>query len=294
MKPVRMSEPSKDAARPRARHADPARHYLHATLAWTLLLYAVLALALAGVLAPVWLVPVVPLVYVRLALALHELMHLRGAGRVPAFHRLAMIFDTPFGLGYREHRAVHLAHHRHGASPDDPEWFQIAGSHAQALMQALIVPERSAWRWIARHGLSRALALQGGLRLLAFVAVAALNPPVFLAYWLVLRLSIGCSGFIFHHLLHQRDGQHGTFALPAPRWLVAIGRRVFGHEPIQILLRHREHHLWPGLRVWELPELPPAYVLPTRSVALKAGPGMNPNTPPAPAFGAVPRLETSP
>ncbi len=267
---------------------DPGRHYLRATLFWTLLLYAVLALALAGWLAPLWLLPVVPLVYVRLALALHELMHLRGAGRVPGFHRLAMIFDTPFGLGYREHRAIHLAHHRHGASPEDPEWFQIAGSHLHALGQALIVPERSAWRWIARHGLSRTLARQAALRTLAFVAVAALNPPVFLAYWLVLRLAIGASGFIFHHLLHQRGGQHGTYTLPAPAWLVAIGRRVFGQEPIQILLRHREHHLWPGLRVWELPELPPAYVLPTRAAAVP------PSTRPAPTYGAVPRLEPFP
>ncbi|MGY0197172.1 fatty acid desaturase [Leptothrix sp. BB-4] len=251
----------------RARVDDPARHYLRATLGWTLALYAVLALALTGWLAPVWLLPAVPLVYVRLALALHELMHLRGAGRVPAFHRLAMIFDTPFGLGYREHRAIHLAHHRHNAGPDDPEWFQIAGGHVRALLQAMVVPERSAWRWIARHGLSRPLARQAALRSVAFVAVAALNPPVFLAYWLVLRLSIGVSGFIFHHLLHQRDGRHGTYALPAPRWLVTLGRQVFGHEPMQILLRHREHHLWPGLRVWELPELPPAYVLPCRAAA---------------------------
>jgi len=248
----------------RARIDDPARHYLRATLGWTLALYAVLALALAGWIAPAWLLPAVPLVYVRLALALHELMHLRGAAQVPGFHRLAMILDTPFGLGYREHRAIHLAHHRHNAGPGDPEWFQIAGNHLQALLQALVVPERSAWRWIARHGLGRRLVRQAGFRCFVFVAVAALNPPVFLTYWLVLRLSIGVSGFIFHHLLHQRSGLHGTYTLPAPRWLVGLGRLVFGAEPMQILLRHREHHLWPGLRVWELPELPPSYVLPVR------------------------------
>lgn len=248
-------------AAPTATLADD-RRYLRATLVWTLALYALLGAALVGVLPVFWLVPAVPVVYVRLALALHELMHLRSAAQVPAFHRLAMIFDTPFGLGYREHRLIHLQHHRSPAGADDPELFQIEGSAARALLGALLVPERSLLRWLRRHGAGRTLRREGALRCVLFVALAAASPMVFAVYWLTLRLSIGAAGFVFHHLLHQRAGRLGTFALPGPTALHAVGRQLFGDEPMLILQRHRAHHLWPHLRVRELPELPAGLVLP--------------------------------
>lgn len=238
------------------------RRYLRATLGWTLALYGALAGAMADLLPPAWLLLVVPLVYVRLSLALHELMHLRAAIRVPVFHRLAMILDTPFGLGYREHRVVHLRHHRSSAGHDDPELYQIAGSHGRALVGALLVPERSMVTWLRRHGLSRSLLRESALRGAVFITVAAIDPAVFLVYWLTLRISIGGAGFVFHHLLHQRDGRLGTFALPAPPALLAAGRQLFGEEPMLILQRHRAHHLWPALPVRELPELPPGFELP--------------------------------
>ncbi len=236
--------------------------YLRATVGWTLLLYAALALAVADVLAAGWLLAVVPLVYVRLALAMHELLHLRAGARVPAFHRLAMIFDTPFGLGFREHRAIHLRHHRHSAGAHDPELFQLRGGHLHAFAAALLVPELSLWHWLRRHGLSTALAREALLRCVCFAAIAVLNPLAFLVYWLALRLSIGASGFVFHHLLHQRDGRLGTFALPGTPMLFKLGRLLFGDEPMLILQRHRAHHLWPQLRVRELPDLPPELALP--------------------------------
>ena len=65
-----------------------------------------------------------------------------------------------------------------------------------------------------------------------------------------------------HHLLHQRDGRLGTFSLPATPALLALGRQLFGEEPMLILQRHRAHHLWPALRVRDLPELPPGFELP--------------------------------
>jgi fatty acid desaturase len=238
------------------------RRYLRATLGWTLVLYGVLASALAGLLSPAWLLLAVPLVYVRLSLALHELMHLRAAAQVPAFHRLAMILDTPFGLGYREHRVVHLRHHRSSAGPDDPELYQIAGPHARALLGALLVPERSMLHWLRRHGMSRSLRRESTCRAAVFFAVAAIDPAVFAVYWLTLRASIAAAGFVFHHLLHQREGRLGTFTLPATPVLLALGRHLFGEEPMLILQRHRAHHLWPALRVRDLPDLPPGFELP--------------------------------
>jgi fatty acid desaturase len=244
-----------------------ARRYVRVTLWHTLGLYGVLAAALSGWL-PAWvLVPVVPWLYIRLSLSLHELLHVRDAAEVPAFHRLAMIFDTPFGLGYREHRAIHLRHHQFGGGDRDPELYQIAGGHLRALGNALATPERALLGWIRVRGLDASLARAACFRLACFVAIAIVDPTVFLVYWLVLRASIGGAGFVFHHQLHNRGGRLGTYALPWPAGLVRIGRVIFGDEPMQILTQHRSHHLWPAVRVGDLPTLSATFSLPPGPVS---------------------------
>jgi hypothetical protein len=235
------------------RDAHDARRYLRRTVALTLVIYALLALALAGYL-PAWVFPLVlPLVYVRLSLALHELMHVRTAAQVSWFHRLAMIFDTPLGLGYREHRAIHLRHHRHAATSRDPELFQIEGSHARALACALVSPEYAAWRWVREHGLSPTLRREALVRAAVFTCLAAVNPVVFLAYWATLRACIGGASFVFHHVMHCRGGALGNFALPpVPRGVLAVVRAVFGVEPVTIVSEHRAHHRQPNVRARDL------------------------------------------
>jgi fatty acid desaturase len=226
--------------------------------------YGVLAAALfEGI--PSWtLVLAVPWVYVRLALGLHELLHARDATQVPAFHRLAMIFDTPFGLGYREHRAIHLDHHRFAGSERDPELWQIEGGHLRAFANALTTPERALVGWIRAHGIDAPLARDAAFRFICFAAVASIDPAIFVVYWLLLRVSIGVAGFVFHHLLHNRHGALGTFALPFPAACVRVGRALFGAEPMLILTQHRSHHLWPDVRVRDLPALPADFELAPR------------------------------
>ena len=238
------------------RNDADARRYLRRTLALTLGIHAMLAASLAGLVSP-WLFPVLlPLAYVRLSLSLHELMHVRAASRVSWFHRLAMIFDTPLGLGYREHRAIHLAHHRYAASARDPELYQIRGSHLHAFACALVAPEHAALDWVRRHGAAPALRRGAFVRAACFVALLAWNPAVFVAYWLTLRACIGCSSFLFHHLLHSRDGALGHFALPAAVLrCMPLARALFGVEPIIIVRDHRVHHAYPGVRALDLPAL---------------------------------------
>jgi fatty acid desaturase len=259
--PIRTLGAERAVARPAGDYARDdldARAYVHRTLGYTLLLYALLGLAGFGAIPAAALVVAVPLVYVRLSLALHELMHVRRAAQVPFFHRLAMIFDTPLGLGYREHRAIHLAHHRHAATARDPELFQIRGNHLRAAACALIAPERHLVVWLRRRGASRSLRVEGAVRLAAFAVALALNPGVFLVYWISLRASVGGASFVFHHLLHCSGGRYGTFPLPAtPAWL-RVGRALFGPEPIVILTEHRLHHEWPQVRSADLPRLPGA------------------------------------
>ena len=244
------------------RDAVDARRYVRLTLAHTLALYAVLATALAGAI-PAWaLVIAVPWLYVRLSLGLHELLHVRAASDVPAFHRLAMVFDTPFGLGYREHRAIHFRHHRFAGDGRDPERWQIVGGHLRAFAHAMTTPERSLAEWIRARGVDAPLVRAGAFRCACFVAVAAINPLVFAVYWIALRASIGLAGFVFHHLLHNRRGALGTYALPFPRWFARAGRAIFGAEPMLILSEHRSHHVWPDVRVRDLPHFPPEFALP--------------------------------
>src|SRR5664279_2200484 len=57
------------------RDAADARRYLRVTLFHTLAIYAALAAAMAGVVPATLLVAALPWIYVRLSLALHELLH---------------------------------------------------------------------------------------------------------------------------------------------------------------------------------------------------------------------------
>jgi hypothetical protein len=67
---------------------------------------------------------------------------------------------------------------------------------------------------------------------------------------------------VFHHLLHNRRGALGSYALPFPQWIVRAGRVIVGVEPMLILTEHRSHHLWPDVRVRDLPHFPATFVLP--------------------------------
>ncbi|MEO8755076.1 MAG: hypothetical protein ABI624_20625 [Casimicrobiaceae bacterium] len=238
------------------RNRADARHYTRATLLYVGLLYLALGLAVFKVMPVWWLLAVVPLVYLRLALALHELLHVASAAEVPAFHRLTMIFETPLCLGYREHRAIHFAHHRFASTERDPEQYQIVGGPWRGFANALISPEHAFVTWVRAHGLNRTLALETSVRLAGFVAIAWLNPGAFLIYWIALRLSVGFASFVFHHVLHNLDGQLGTFRLPVARGIVGAAKLLFGEEPMLILTEHERHHEWPRVRARDLPRLP--------------------------------------
>lgn len=238
------------------RDRTDALRYTRATLVYVCLLYAALGAALTGFM-PAWaLVAIVPVVYLRLALTLHELLHAASAAEVPAFHRLTMIFETPFCLGYREHRAIHFAHHRFSSTDRDPERYQIVGGPWRAFGNALIAPEHAFVSWVRQHGMSRTLALEVGIRLAGFATVLWINPGVFLVYWLSLRASVGFASFAFHHALHSLDGRVGTFPLPVAAGVVRAASVLFGKEPLLILTEHERHHAWPRVRAKDLPLLP--------------------------------------
>lgn len=239
------------------------------TSIWVALGVAMLGLASIAVIAPV-----IVVCYVRGALLTHELMHVRRPEQVAWPLRMMMLFDTPLGLGYREHQDIHLRHHQRPAEPGDPELFQIRGGSARAFVAALLSPELAAIRWVAEHGIGAALRREGTVRALVMLSLVALRPSVFLGYWVVLRLTVGVSNFMFHHLLHYRRangrrasgrraserrahdrGEYGTFPLRLPRPLDAVLRVVLGPPLAAVLCEHDAHHAWSQVKAERLPGL---------------------------------------
>ena len=222
-------------------------------------IYAVLGLALAGTIADWLLFVLIPPLYARCALSAHELMHLCGAAQVSLIYRLMMVLETPICLGYREHRHIHLQHHRYTATEQDPEFFQIQGGHMRALANAMISPERSFVTYLRENGASRPFLFEASVRLCSFLLIAWLNPWIFLSYWLALRLSIGFSAFLFHHMMHNREGRYGTFPFRPPPVCDWLLRLLLGTKYVRIVYEHPAHHAWQQVKSEYLPGLLEAY-----------------------------------
>ena len=94
------------------------------------------------------------------------------------------------------------------------------------------------------------------------LTLVALDPAVFLRYWVVLRLTIGVSNFMFHHVLHYRRGDYGTFALRLPRLLDAGLRLVLGSRLAAVLCEHDAHHAWSNVKAERLRGLLDAFPAP--------------------------------
>ena len=85
----------------------------------------------------------------------------------------------------------------------------------------------------------------------------ATDPATFLVYWIALRMSVGFASFVFHYVLHNADGELGTFPLPVSPAVTRAAARLFGREPMLIITEHERHHQWPRVRARDLVQLPP-------------------------------------
>lgn len=219
------------------------------------MIYGLLAGWLAGWL-PGWvLVTAVPVLYVRCALTVHELMHVRGAAEVFWIQRLMMILHSPLCLGYREYRDIHLRHHRYAGTELYPEFFQIRGGHLRAFVHALLATEIAFVHWVRERGLTGELARLATVRAMMFVVLLAVFPQAFLVYLIVIRLVIGVSNFLFHHVTHARAGSYGNYALRPPQWVDKVFCLLAGTELRHILFEHDAHHAWQQVRAERLPGL---------------------------------------
>ena len=232
-----------------------ARRYQWLSLGLLLAIYALLAGWLAGWLTGWVLVTAVPVLYVRCALTVHELMHVRGAEEVFWIQRLMMILDSPMCLGYREYRDIHLRHHRHAGTELDPEFFQIRGGHLRAFIHALLATEIAFVHWVRERGLTGELARLAAVRAVMFVTLLVVFPKAFLAYLLTIRLVIGVSNFLFHHATHARGENYGNYALRPPKWVDNVFCLLAGTELRHILFEHDSHHAWQQVKAERLPGL---------------------------------------
>ncbi len=228
-------------------------------------IYAALGAAIVGLLPVVVMIPIVAFAYVRGALLTHELMHVRRPERVTWILRMMMLFDTPLGLGYREHQNIHLRHHQRAATATmaDPEFFQIEGGSLRALLAAMAGSEIAAMQWVASRGISPSLRREATVRALCMLGLVAIAPKIFLIYWVTMRLTIGLSNFMFHHLLHYRRGEYGTFPLRLPRPVDAMLRVVLGSSLSAVLCEHDAHHVWSQVKAERLRGLLRSFPAPT-------------------------------
>ena len=226
---------------------DDARRLKRAGLLYNAAAYAHLFAAVAGLL-PAWsLLLTIPVLVPRWMIAVHELFHLRSRHEVNTVTRLLPFLFTFLSVGYRELLVNHRRHHRHMATPQDAEYFQLRGSRLTGLLNAFSAPEQIWFRWVTEHGIDGELARATFLRLALFLALIGSTGTVFLWYWVPARLVFGLSYFIFFYCLHRRGEHYGVYPLLLPRALQRAATLVWGRDVVEATLHHDIHHAQPRI-----------------------------------------------
>jgi len=226
---------------------DDARRLTAATLLCNALAYAQLFCAAWG-LVPGWtLALTLPILIPRWMIAVHELFHLRSEREVDPITRLLPFLFTFLSIGYRESLANHRGHHRHMATPADPEYYQLRGGKVVGFANAMTAPEQMWVRWVAQHGLDRELARDTAIRLALFIGLIWISGPIFLWYWIPARFAFGLSYFAFFYWLHREREAFGVYPLALPLWLARLGTLVWGPDVIEATLHHDLHHAQPRI-----------------------------------------------
>ena len=235
-----------------ANNSDAIEYQLKIIL-FTFALYACFAAYLLNWLGLWWMVAIISVLVTRWMIAFHELFHLKKAEELDFITRLAPIPFAPISLGYREYRAIHIAHHQYTATEKDPDAFHILGGSLKAFIGAATQQEQATFRYISAHGLSRELAVMMSIRLLLFIAMFIVSPSAFLVWWLVLRITYIINDFIFFHLVHYRSGVGGTFPLPLPSFIKFPALLIYGIDVVYATMHHEIHHHYSRIAAKHLP-----------------------------------------
>lgn len=229
-----------------ATDGDATRYTVTATIC-NLLAYGHLLLAAFGP-VPAWtLALTIPVLVPRWMIAVHELFHLRTDREVDRFTRLLPFVFSPLSVGYREQLVNHRSHHRHMATRDDAEYYQLRGSPLTGLVNAFTAPEQLWWRWVAENGIDRQLVLGTVLRLAVFMGLILVGGYTFLWYWIPARVAFGGSYFIFFYALHRRGDAYGVYPLPLPGLASRLSAAIWGGDVVLATQHHDVHHAQPRI-----------------------------------------------
>jgi len=146
------------------------------------------------------------------------------------------------GFSYRKLAAAHRLHHVAPGTADDPD-FHVGGPRTFAPW--LVAFFRRHFGWVEFARLTAVLV--------AYLALGAAVSNL-LVFWALPAILSALQLFTFGTWLphrHDADGafadEHRTRSLPYP-WLLSLATCFhFG--------RHHEHHLWPHVPWWRLPEM---------------------------------------
>ena len=235
------------------------RRYQFRSLAIVLLLFGAYG-TITAKLMPDWiLVVIVLLLLPRWMIYTHELFHLRNAKQIDFITRLMPLPFTPFALGYDEFRQIHFRHHRHPATPTDPDAYHILGGPWRGALGALTVPEQSFFRWTRlTHGILKP-SLNFWWRSGIFGACLLVGGWSFFWFWIPLRLVYALGDFSFFYLLHVRGGQPGSYSLKLPRVFQVLAELLYGRTLVRATMFHNRHHLHPGIQARALPLWEPTH-----------------------------------
>lgn len=209
---------------------------------------------------PLWTFVVAVFIYIpRWMISLHEEQHFYNAKTINPITKYNLLTLTPFQLGYREMRDIHMRHHAYTATPRDPEYYHICGSWLSGYINVMFSPEQSVYFWIRDKGIDAELVKGMAVRLAVFLAIAVGFGWQSLWYFIPVRIAYGSCLFFFSYVLHRKSGAYGTFKISYPTLFQKFVVLIYGETLLQSVSEHDIHHDYPLIAGHRLTEARPFY-----------------------------------
>jgi fatty acid desaturase len=209
---------------------------------------------------PLWTFCIAVFIYIpRWMIALHESQHFYTLQTINPITKHNLLVLTPFQLGYREMRDIHMRHHAYTAAEKDPEYYHIRGSWLSGYINVMFSPEQSVYFWIRDKGIDAELIRGMSIRFALFSALVVGFGWQSLWYFIPVRLAYGSCLFLFSYCLHRNNGEYGTFQVTYPAVLKKIMLFLYGPTLFPSISEHDIHHDYPLIAGHRLKAARPFY-----------------------------------
>lgn len=224
------------------------------------LIYIHFALAFFGY-VPFWTFCLAVFIYIpRWMISLHEAQHAFTPKTINLVTKYNTLSVTPFQLGYREMRDIHMRHHAYTVTEKDPEYYHIRGSWLAGYLNVMFSPEQSTYYWIRDKGIDAELLTGMAIRFALFSAIVIGFGWQSLWYFIPVRVAYGSCLYLFSYGLHRKQGAEGTFQNHYPYIIRKIMLFVYGEILTQSISEHDIHHDYPNIAGHRLKIARPYYV----------------------------------